>query len=122
MSLILGVIITKSDPVVAAINTFQNHLSVVNIKQREFDSIFSFINTSESEFRNIIKNLNVRKTCQGSDIPTKIIKLNIDLFSSFICQYFKYCISIGEFPNELKHADVIPVHKKRMNVIKITIG
>ena len=112
MSLILGVIITKSDPVVAAINTFQNHLSVVNIKQREFDSIFSFINTS----------LNVRKTCQGSDIPTKIIKLNIDLFSSFICQYFKYCISIGEFPNELKHADVIPVHKKRMNVIKITIG
>ena len=59
-----------------------------------------------------MKKLNVRKTCQGSDIPTKIIKLNIDLFSSFICQNFNYCISIGKFPNELKHADVIPVHKK----------
>ena len=63
------------------------------------------------------------KTCQGSDIPTKIIELNIDLFSSFICQNFNYCISIGKIPNELKHADVIPVHeKKRIKVIKQTIG
>ena len=27
-----------------------------------------------------------------------------------------------EFPNELKHVDVTPVHKKRINVIKLTIG
>ena len=44
---------------------------------------------------------------------TKIIKLNIDLFSSFICQHFNYCISTSEFPNELKHADVIPAHTKK---------
>ena len=60
-----------------------------------------------------MKNLNVRKTCRGSDIPTKIIKLNIDLFSNFICQDFNYCISIGKFPNELKHVDVLPVHKNK---------
>ena len=30
------------DPVLAAINTFQNHPSAVNIKQREFNSTFSF--------------------------------------------------------------------------------
>ena len=107
----------------AAINTFQNHPSVVNIKQREFNSTFTFKTTNENEVRKIIKNLNVRKTCQGSDIPTKIIKLNIDLFSSFICQNFNYCISIGKFPNKLKHADVIPVHTKKMiKVIKQTIG
>ena len=29
-------------------------------------------------------------------------------------------ICIGEFPNELKHADVIPVYKKSINVIKPT--
>ena len=71
-----------------------------------------------------MKNLNVCKTCQGSDIPAKIIKLNIDLFNSFICQHFNlillalYCIGLGEFPNELKHADVTPVYKKRINVIR----
>ena len=110
------------DPVLAAINTFQNHPSVVNIKQREFNSTFSFTNTNENEVLKIIKILKVRKICQGSDIPTKIIKLNIDLFSSFICQYFNYCISMVKFPNELKHADVIPVDKKRIKVIKQTIG
>ena len=54
-----------------------------------------------------MKNLNVCKTCQGSDIPAKIVKLNIDLFSSFICQNFSYCISIGKFPN------LIPVHTQK---------
>ena len=108
-------------PALAASNTFQNHRSVVNIKQREFNSTFTFKNTNENEVHRIIKNLNVGKTCQGSDIPTKIIKLNITLFS-FICQNFNYCISVGEFPNKLKHADVIPVHKKRIKLIKQTIG
>ena len=95
----------------AAINTFQNHPSVVNIKQKEFNSIFNLRNTNENEVRKIIQNLNVCKTCQRRDIPTKIIKLIKDLLSSFICEHFNYCISIGEFPNELKHADVIPVPK-----------
>ena len=58
-----------------------------------------------------MKTLNVRKTYQDSNIPTKIIKLNTDLFSSFICQYFNYCITVGEFANSLKHADVKPVYK-----------
>ena len=83
---------SNHDPVLAAINTFQNHPSVFNIKQREFNSTFAFKITNENEVRKIIKKLNVRKTCQGSDIPTKIIKLNIDLFSSFICENFNYCI------------------------------
>ena len=109
-------------PMLTAINTFRNQPSVVNIKQRKFNSTFSFKNTNENEVRKIMKNLNVRKICQGSDIPTKIIKLNIDLFSSFICQNFNYCISIVKFPNEIKNADVIPVHKKRIKVIKQTIG
>ena len=75
--------------------------------------MFSFNNTNENDVRKIIKNPNVRKTCQCSDIPTKIIKLKIDLFSSFICQYFNYCVSIGVFTNELKHADGIPDHGKK---------
>ena len=94
----------------AAINTFQNQPSIVKIKQRVFNSIFSFRNTNKNEVYKIIKNLNVRKICQGSDTPTKVIKLNIDLFNSFICQQI---ISIGGFPNEQKDADVIYQFTKR---------
>ena len=86
------------------------------------NTIFKFKSTNENEDRKVIKNLNVHKTCQGSKILTKNIKLKIDSFTSFICQHSHYCISIGEFPNELKHADVILVHKKKINEIKPTIG
>lgn len=39
------------------------------------------------------------------------MKLNVHLFSSFIRHYY---ISIGEFPNQLKLADVCQSAKKRL--------
>ena len=57
--------------------------------------------------------MNVHKTCQLKDIPTKIIKMNSDTFANFICLHFNYCIDIGEFPQEFKNANIIPVHKKK---------
>ena len=71
------------DPVLAAINTFQNHPSFVNFKQRELNTTFSFNNTIENELAKVIKSLYVYKTFQGYDIQTKIMKLNIDLSISF---------------------------------------
>ena len=41
-------VLSKHNPVLAAINTFQNHPSVVNIQEREFNTIFSFNNTNEN--------------------------------------------------------------------------
>ena len=53
-----------------------------------------------------------------TDIPTKVIKMNENIFTNFITDHFNYCIAYGEFPDELKHADVIPVHKKNRNCDK----
>ena len=38
--------------------------------------------------------------------------MNKYIFANFIRDQLNYCIAHGEFPDELKHADVIPVHKK----------
>ena len=38
--------------------------------------------------------------------------MNKDILANFITDHFNYCIAYSEFPDELKHADVIPVHKK----------
>ena len=57
--------------------------------------------------------MNVHKTCQLKDIPTKIIKMNSGIFANFICLHFNYCIDTGEFPQEFKNADIIPLHKKK---------
>ena len=67
---------------------------------------------SSSEVIRLIKALNVKKSSQKSDIPTKILKLNADIFGNLICENFNYCYKIDEFPCFVKHADVIPVHEK----------
>ena len=56
---------------------------------------------------------------QNSDTPPKIVKLNADFFGNFICKNFNYCLKKGEFPCVLKHADVIPVHKKEIKSDKV---
>ena len=57
--------------------------------------------------------MNVHKTCQLKNIPTKIIKMNAHIFANFICLHFIYCIDIGEFQQVFKHAVITPVHKKK---------
>ena len=60
----------------------------------------------------MIEEMNVEKACKSDDIPTKIIKLNKSIFSKFITSNFNHCLPVGEFPCELKDADITPVYKK----------
>ena len=53
-----------------------------------------------------------------NDIPTKVIKINKDIFANLISDHFKYCIIYGELPDQFKYADVIPVHKKNEKCAK----
>ena len=66
----------------------------------------------------IISQLNTAKPCQNADTPNKIIKLNKDIFAKFLSNNFNHGIDEGEFPYELRHADVIPVHEKKDKGVK----
>ena len=57
--------------------------------------------------------LHNRKACQEIDIPVKIIKGNINIFSEYISHNFSNPLFDATFPSELKNADVIPVFKKK---------
>ena len=61
-----------------------------------------FRDTSSSEVIKLIKTLNVKLASQKSDIPTKIVKLDTDIFGDFICKNFNYCLKKAEFPCVLK--------------------
>ena len=39
--------------------------------------------------------------------------MNGHIVANLICLHFNYCIDIGEFPHKFKHADIIPLHKKK---------
>ena len=64
------------------------------------------------EILNEIVNLDASKSCQDTDVPTKIIKENADIFADFIHPAINITINKNEFPSFLKLADVIPVFKK----------
>ena len=57
--------------------------------------------------------LDTTKTCQGTDIPTKILKENADIFSDFLLAYYNVSVvKSSKFPSILTLADIIPVFKK----------
>ena len=45
--------------------------------------------------------------------PKKSDKINKDIFAGFIAKYFNNCVDKSVFQDDLKHADVTPVHKKK---------
>ena len=52
------------------------------------------------------------KTCQDTDIPTKIIKDNADIFANVLVSSFNDSIEKSNFPSILKNASITPVFKK----------
>ena len=101
----------------ACIETFGKHPSILNIKIRKLDSVFSFRKTTQEKVLKVIEDLNAKK----SYTTTKIFKLNSDISSNLIYKHFNCCIDKGEFPNDLKHDDIIPIYKKITNAKKKTI-
>ena len=57
--------------------------------------------------------MSIVKACQKDDIQTKVIKMNKDIFAGFLANDFNNCVNKGVFPDNLKHADATPVHKKK---------
>ena len=68
------------DPILRIIEQYKNHPSIVAINESNLAKQFYV----ERE----ILNLDVSKAPQDSDIPTKIIKMNADIFAEVLCNVF----------------------------------
>ena len=55
-----------------------------------------------------IKNFDTKKGAPQDDIPVKILKLTIDIFSKYLSQVFNESTEAAN----LKYADITPVYKK----------
>ena len=73
---------------------------------------FSFQEITKSEINQEILNLDSSKTCQESDLPTKIIKANSDIFTEVIHKELNRGLQVSNFPCTMKLANVTPVYKK----------
>ena len=57
-------------------------------------------------------NLSSKKATRKGDIPAKILKDSLIVYTNELTTVISNCLKDGLFPNELKLADVSPVFKK----------
>jgi len=70
------------------------------------------VNTSVEEVICGIDYLKIGKALKVDDIPTKSLKMAETVLAPFLSVVFDKCMVKGVYPNSLKVAQVIPVHKK----------
>ena len=73
---------------------------------------FTFQPVTYEDILKEIQKLDCSKACQDTDIPTKIIKLNSDIFADFIFKNFNNNIAFSFYSTCLKNSNISPVHKK----------
>ena len=88
--------------ILEAILKYRKHPSIIATESRYRDaSSFRNMEVSVGDIRKWILNLNGNKGYQNSDMPTKVIKENSDIFSSFLCTSFNSSIKTSKILNAL---------------------
>ena len=70
---------------------------------------FSFTFINRKKIFNELQKLKSKEACQGSDIPVKIIKENINIITDLVYNNFSNSLFSSYFPSNLKNADITPV-------------
>ena len=93
---------------------YRNHPSILRKKEvcHGSNANFSFSTVKRTQLLNEITQLNSSKASQITDIPTKVIKQNSNIFTGFILTSFNQSVANSIFPSSLKNADITSVFKK----------
>ena len=102
----------SDDPILRAKEKSKNHESIQLIKCHydNKNNTFCFSNITHTEVEKELK-LDSSKSSPNSDIPIRIVKDNIDIFTAISHQEFNKSLELSKFPSEMKLSDVTPVFK-----------
>ena len=109
----------SDDPIITAIEKYEEHPSIIKIKEiKPENSYFSFKPTDLKCVIKLIDDLNESKSGPIESIPAKILKDHCDIISPKIVIDFNSSIKTGFFPDKQKLADVSPIFKKDVKLSK----
>ena len=100
------------DPVLKCIVKYRNHPSILAIGEvynKKGRLPLSFSKTQRDKILSDILKLETSKACQDTDIPTKIVKQNADIFANVLVSNLNDSIEKSNFPSVLKNAIITPV-------------
>ena len=101
------------ESVLKVIVKYRNHASMFNIEEVcQKNSQFYFRCVDKDEILKDILYLDASKAYQDSDIPSRIIKENADIFTGFLHFNFSNSTFHSEFSSILKLANITLVFKK----------
>ena len=89
----------SDDPVLTAIEKYKNQPSIKLTKTISENVSFCFQEIQAIEIEKELQNLGCSKASQDSDIPTKIIKDNIDIFAPVLLTEFNESLKLSRFPD-----------------------
>ena len=89
---------------------YKNHPGVLAIQKYRKSKIFHFEEVNIGEVEKEILKLGKTKASQKTDIPTRTIKENIDIFADFLFTCINNAIKPASFPSSLKLADFTLLH------------
>ena len=78
--------------------------------RNQFNFIIAYV--SEEEIIEIINNLDVKKGNGPSSIPTKLLQSIVNLIIVPLCKIINISLATGKFPDAIKIAKVLRLHKK----------
>ena len=92
---------------------FRNHPSIICInKLIKSGKMFSFNKINQYDICNEIQQLNNKKASGCDGITPKILKESISIIKCPLTSLFNISIEEGDFPSDLKYANVSPLFKK----------
>ena len=108
------------DPVEKAVKKFENHPSILDIKQNVAVSlVFTFTEVNAAEILLEINDLDDKKAGTFMNIPAKRLKEVGDIVAVTLAQIWnEEIIKNKKFAAQLKVADITPLHKKLETIFK----
>ena len=93
---------------------FKSNESVIKMKEEynTQENSFSFTLFSKEDILKAMKSLSSNKASLFEDIPIRILKNSIHIYSEKITNIFNEYLINGKFPDTLKIADFTPIFKK----------
>ena len=100
------------DEIFDILSNFKNHPSILKIKSMyKGGQKFSFEHISLCQMKLEISKISTGKASPINDIPFKMLKINKDYFAKLLSSNIDKCIDFCMFPDKLKLAEIIPIHK-----------
>ena len=95
------------------ISDYKSHPSILKIRDLVKTGIkFDFDLTTPEDFEQVILMLDCNKGAVPNDIPVKILNCSSNIVSSYLSTIYNVAKNDCYFPETLKCANVIPIHKK----------